>query len=1137
MWTTTDGSIECVGGWCDTAHLHTEPGGASGWASLLVDADGNEITTATPGYVVTRGQELAALDAGAGMVHENVSDASFEWDAESVGGDAPVATERSLDSLDEDAAEMRAEPEPQAGLVDPEVSAQKLASPHAARLAARTFSPWRPPLATSPPEPEPEPEPAPSQSRKAVHGRRERPSCIYMSVTGKDRFDGSRERPVQTLQRVRELMAAEQVTKAVQLTPAGTNPDGSVHHVATDMIDERPRSGAASEQGFAPSFLSQVSPYPPKSSLPHLHGKWNNMTSSLDDQLSLLNSTIRSAELDLSETEGGTEGEEAAPLMQWSPPRPVAVQLADTRAVLSSPAAATLFFDSSSVPSPPSARPARLVPTPPRQPPKSSPSRSSRSRLSSRLSDAENVATSVEASTIATTIAQVAVGAGFADLNATVEKTQAEVDADLEKCRTMIARNSRRRHKRAAKAVAVPKPVQPGSETAQGVQRKPAPRGAAAGTTATGQKELGLQRHALEVAMADELPQRVTGEGIIPPSAYAVLYWNGERIGQTQVVMSSRQPRWRQTFELAHVKLENEGHNGLEVEVWSLPAGAKTAPKGSVMTPPPTPPISSAASSTSSLEGSSSIGRSASAKLGGSKKLLGKAMWKGKAGEFPEGMLVLALPTPKSSYASSSRLPAISDSNPSVPHDEGPSVVVTSGPRIMIKLIQRSAVHTIREGVLDAHKMKIKQFDNEMEAIMSHIAAADEQLEEKRKEEEAQRAWDARLESHLQEILVGAAKNAAAELRHQAAKAQRRSKLAAARRAAAEIIAECMRVVDIELGLGITTDRQAEAASAATKLQATHRGKRDRAAVAEMKTKKIEEDLSLTGSAEETAAVAKMQAQARGKKARQELSEKKQAATRIAAVHRGNQSRARVSGLRVEASLGLTGTEAESARIARLQAQARGKQARQELQGQAVAATQIAAAQRGRQGRARVAGLRIESKLGLSEQDTAGIARIQATQRGKAARQELAEQATAAASIQAVQRGKSTRRRRQAVREDGAAAKLQATARGRAARRELEDQKAAATKIAAVQRGKSTRRERQAVREEGAAAKLQATARGRAARKELAEQSDAATKIAAAHRGRQDRARLAQMDLDKPLSQPSQPLVPQMARTPTPSRD
>ena len=36
-------------------------------------------------------EELAALDAGAGMVHENVSDASFEWDAESVGGDAPVA--------------------------------------------------------------------------------------------------------------------------------------------------------------------------------------------------------------------------------------------------------------------------------------------------------------------------------------------------------------------------------------------------------------------------------------------------------------------------------------------------------------------------------------------------------------------------------------------------------------------------------------------------------------------------------------------------------------------------------------------------------------------------------------------------------------------------------------------------------------------------------------------------------------------------------------------------------------------------------------------------------------------------------------------------------------------------------------
>jgi len=73
--------------------------------------------------------------------------------------------------------------------------------------------------------------------------------------------------------------------------------------------------------------------------------------------------------------------------------------------------------------------------------------------------------------------------------------------------------------------------------------------------------------------------------------------------------------------------------------------------------------------------------------------------------------------------------------------------------------------------------------------------------------------------------------------------------------------------------------------------------------------------------------------------------------------------------------------------------------------------------------------------------------------------------------------------------------------------------------------------------EERAARRIQAMQRGKCARKELAEQSDAATKIAAAHRGRQDRARLAQMDLDKPLSQPSQPLVPQMARTPTPSHD
>ena len=51
-------------------------------------------------------------------------------------------------------------------------------------------------------------------------------------------------------------------------------------------------------------------------------------------------------------------------------------------------------------------------------------------------------------------------------------------------------------------------------------------------------------------------------------------------------------------------------------------------------------------------------------------------------------------------------------------------------------------------------------------------------------------------------------------------------------------------------------------------------------------------------------------------------------------------------------------------------------------------------------------------------------AKLQATARGRAARRELEDQKAAATKIAAVQRGKSTRRERQAVREDGAAAKL-----------------------------------------------------------------------------------------------------------------
>ena len=98
-----------------------------------------------------------------------------------------------------------------------------------------------------------------------------------------------------------------------------------------------------------------------------------------------------------------------------------------------------------------------------------------------------------------------------------------------------------------------------------------------------------------------------------------------------------------------------------------------------------------------------------------------------------------------------------------------------------------------------------------------------------------------------------------------------------------------------------------------------------------MAGKKIEAELGLTGSEEESAAIARMQAQQRGKMARKEMAEQQNAASKIAAVQRGKQDRQRVQGMKIEKELGLTGSEEESAAIARMQAAQRGKMSRKEM--------------------------------------------------------------------------------------------------------------------------------------------------------------------------------------------------------------
>jgi fructose/tagatose bisphosphate aldolase len=84
-------------------------------------------------------------------------------------------------------------------------------------------------------------------------------------------------------------------------------------------------------------------------------------------------------------------------------------------------------------------------------------------------------------------------------------------------------------------------------------------------------------------------------------------------------------------------------------------------------------------------------------------------------------------------------------------------------------------------------------------------------------------------------------------------------------------------------------------------------------------------------------------------------------------------------GQKIEEELGLTGSPEEQASIAKMQAMQRGKIARQELADQQSAASKIAAVQRGKQDRARVAGMKVEKELGLtgSEEEGQAIAKIQ----------------------------------------------------------------------------------------------------------------------------------------------------------------
>ena len=327
-------------------------------------------------------------------------------------------------------------------------------------------------------------------------------------------------------------------------------------------------------------------------------------------------------------------------------------------------------------------------------------------------------------------------------------------------------------------------------------------------------------------------------------------------------------------------------------------------------------------------------------------------------------------------------------------------------------------------------------------------------------------------------------------------------------------------------------------ADAATLIQSQMRGRTTRR---EMKAKAegraIEDGLGLTGSEEESAAIARMQAAQRGKMTRKELAQDKEdqeaASLKIQAIQRGKKDRAKVQGMKIEKELGLSGSPEEQASIAKMQAAQRGKQDRRKVAGMKQDA----------------AGRKIEEELGLtgSPEEQASIAKMQAAQRGKIARKELAQdkidQGNAASKIAAVQRGKQDR------------AKVQGMKAGKKIEEELgltgsEEETAAIARMQAQQRGKMTRKEMAAqqaaskgkkiedelgltgsVEEQASIAKMQAAQRGKQDRRKVAEmkgknieaelgltgspeEQESIAKMQAAQRGKQDRAKVAQMKTD-----------------------
>jgi WD40 repeat protein len=238
------------------------------------------------------------------------------------------------------------------------------------------------------------------------------------------------------------------------------------------------------------------------------------------------------------------------------------------------------------------------------------------------------------------------------------------------------------------------------------------------------------------------------------------------------------------------------------------------------------------------------------------------------------------------------------------------------------------------------------------------------------------------------------------------------------------------------------------------------------------------------------------------------------AATRIAAVQRGKQDRARVAQLRAEQAAARAAAMAEESRVASLKAE----QAREQAQ-QAHAATKIAAVQRGKRDRSRVEELRTTKQLEDAEQADAAT-KIAAVQRGKQDRLRVAgmkEETRQQAAEEEAQRQAEEEAARQAeavrIAEVEAEVEAEAEAAAAASAAAADAEAAAAAAVAAAAAAEAEAAELEAA-EAAAAAAAAAEAAAAAAAEAAAAEAAAAEAEAAAAAAAEAEAEAAQAEAE-----------------------